>query len=102
MLDNSKSIQSRNRRVVNGLIVHDAWEWIVRLEFLNDFSDLSNLCAGTVIHRNFVLTAAHCCFGKDYVILTFKECELKFFINIISNNFLQKLSTTAESFIYKG
>ena len=73
MLDNSKTIKSRNRRVVNGMTVRESWDWIVRLEFLTDDSDLSSLCGGTVIHRNFVLTAAHCCIGKDYVIMNFKD-----------------------------
>ena len=73
MLQNAKNVKSRNRRVVNGQNLRDGWSWIVRLDFLNDFSDLSSLCGGTVIHRNFVLTAAHCCIGKDSVVMTFKE-----------------------------
>ena len=73
MLENSKIIKSRNRRVVNGLAVQSSWDWIVRLEFLTDHSDLSSLCGGTVIHRHFVLTAAHCCIGKDSVLMNFKE-----------------------------
>ena len=67
MLQNSKNLKSKNSRIINGLIVHDSWEWIVRLQFFRDDSDLSYSCGGTVIHRNFVLTAAHCCSGKDYV-----------------------------------
>ena len=73
MLQNAEHIKVRNRRVVNGLTVRDSWDWIVRLEFLTYESDMAFLCGGTVIHRNFVLTAAHCCIGRDYVILTFKE-----------------------------
>ena len=73
MLQNSKILKTRNRRVVNGMVVHKHWNWIVRLEFLTDNSDLASLCGGTVIHRYFVLTAAHCCVGKDFVIMTFKE-----------------------------
>ena len=75
MSQNAKIIKSRNRRVVNGVAVRDTWDWIVRLEFLTDNSDLSSLCGGTVIHRNFVLTAAHCCIGKDYVIMNFNEIK---------------------------
>ena len=75
MSQNAKMIKSRNRRVVNGVAVRDTWNWIVRLEFLTDNSDLLSLCGGTVIHRNFVLTAAHCCIGKDYVIMNFKEIK---------------------------
>ena len=75
MSQNAKMIKSRKRRVVNGVAVRDTWDWIVRLEFLTDNSDLSSLCGGTVIHRNFVLTAAHCCIGKDYVIMNFKEIK---------------------------
>ena len=80
MLENSKVVKSRNRRVVNGIGVHDNWDWIVRLEFLTDDSDLSSLCGGTVIHRNFILTAAHCCIGKDSVTMNFKEINRKFCI----------------------
>ena len=76
MLENSKIVKSRNRRVVNGIAVRDSWEWIVRLEFLTNDSNLASLCGGTVIHRNFVLTAAHCCIKKDSVIMNFKEIEL--------------------------
>ena len=76
MLENSKIIKSRNRRVVNGIAVRDSWEWIVRLEFLTNDSNLASLCGGTVIHRNFVLTAAHCCIKKDFVIMNFKEIKL--------------------------
>ena len=76
MLENSKIVKSRNRRVVNGIAVRDSWEWIVRLEFLTNDSNLASLCGGTVIHRNFVLTAAHCCIKKDFVIMNFKEIEL--------------------------
>ena len=66
-------IKSRNRRVVNGLTVRESWDWIVRLEFLTDWSERSSLCGGTVIHRNFVLTAAHCCVDRDFVIMNFKD-----------------------------
>ena len=76
MLENSKIVKSRNRRVVNGIAVRDSWEWIVRLEFFTNYSNLASLCGGTVIHRNFVLTAAHCCIKKDFVIMNFKEIKL--------------------------
>jgi len=73
MLENSKAVKSRNRRVVNGLAVHESWDWIVRLEFFTKDSSITELCGGTVIHRNFVLTAAHCCWGKTSVMMSFKE-----------------------------
>ena len=77
MLQNSKILKTKNRRVVNGLTVKESWDWLVRLEFLTDGSDLSSLCGGTVIHRYFILTAAHCCIGKNSVIMYFKETKTK-------------------------
>ena len=82
MLENRNSVKSRNRRVVNGVNVQDSWEWIVRLDFFTEFNDKSSLCGGTVIHRNYVLTAAHCCEGKNSVLMTFKENKLKNFQDI--------------------
>ena len=75
MLENSITMKSRNRRVVNGLAATESWDWIVRLEFLSNNSNIASLCGGTVIHKNFVLTAAHCCFGKDSVLMNFKEIQ---------------------------
>ena len=74
MRENSKTIKTRNRRIVNGLTVHSSWDWIVRLEFLGDGTNVASLCGGAVIHRNFVLTAAHCCWEKKSVLMNFKEC----------------------------
>ena len=73
MLKNRNSVKSRNRRVVNGVTVQDSWEWIVRLDFFTEFNHKSSLCSGTVVHRHFILTAAHCCDGKHSVLMTFKE-----------------------------
>ena len=76
MLDNTKIIKTRKRRVVNGVPVEFSWDWIVRLDFFTDqSSDQSSLCSGTVIHRNFILTAGHCCRGKDSVLMTFKDSK---------------------------
>ena len=48
MLQNSKTVKSRNRRVVNGLAVTNSWDWLVRLEFLSENSNIASLCGGTV------------------------------------------------------
>ena len=48
MLENSKIVKSRNRRVVNGLAVTNSWDWLVRLEFLSENSNIASLCGGTV------------------------------------------------------
>ena len=48
MLENSKTVKSRNRRVVNGLAVTNSWDWLVRLEFFSENSNIGSLCGGTV------------------------------------------------------
>ena len=48
MLENSKTVKSRNRRVVNGLAVINSWDWLVRLEFFSENSNIASLCGGTV------------------------------------------------------
>lgn len=75
MLHNTKMMTTKDRRVVNGRNVAESWNWLVRLEFLSNGSDLSSLCGGTVIHRYFILTAAHCCIGKNSVIMYLKETK---------------------------
>ena len=77
MLENSKLVKSRSRRVVNGEPVRESWDWIVRLEFLTEYNAVSSLCGGTVIQKNFILTAAHCCIEKDSVLINFKELHYK-------------------------
>ena len=74
MIDNAKIIQSKIQRVYDGLAVSENWDWIVRLEFFAN--NQMNLCSGTVIHKNFVLTSADCCIEKDFVKMNFKERNL--------------------------
>merc|ERR1712002_395808 len=49
-------------RIVNGVNANpNSWPWIVHLSF----EDNEWICGGTIINREWVLTAAHCCMNED-------------------------------------
>lgn len=45
-----------------------AWPWQVSLQVYNHGAGFVHLCGGTLLNNLTVLSAAHCCIGKSYVL----------------------------------
>ena len=53
----------QNSRIVSGTAIDGAtvqMAWVVRLEFADSNGNIQR-CAGTVVHRNWILTTRDCC-----------------------------------------
>ena len=53
----------QNSRIVSGTTIDGAtvqMAWVVRLEFADSNGNIQR-CAGTVVHRNWILTTRNCC-----------------------------------------
>ena len=54
-------MSSRLRRVMGGSQAeHGAYPWMVYIE--SKESDEAAKCGGTIIHKHWMVTAAHCCY----------------------------------------
>ena len=60
-------------RIMGGQLVNfDSMSYVVKLEFQEKQSNSFNqLCAGTVVHKHFIVTTKFCCESGDTVTITF-------------------------------
>jgi secreted trypsin-like serine protease len=53
-------------RIVNGQLAREgAWPWQVAMYFKKSNGQFGQICGGSLIHRQWVLTAAHCILSKN-------------------------------------
>jgi secreted trypsin-like serine protease len=55
------------RRIVNGEVVDVVLPWMVSLEAPDQLDRLQHYCGATLIASEWVVTAAHCVYQKDFV-----------------------------------
>lgn len=53
-------------RIVNGQLARDgAWPWQIAMYYRRSGGKFGQICGGSLIHRDWVLTAAHCIISRD-------------------------------------
>lgn len=66
------SLNNPNGRIINGQkAVSDSWLWTVSIRYLKGALLSGHVCAGTLIHNEYVVTAAHCVYkyNKDSIMV---------------------------------
>ena len=68
------SCGNTGNRIAGGIEAKkNSWPWIVNLRFEDGKSAYGSFCGGTIIEKNWVLTAAHCCKDKLKVFMNFGQ-----------------------------
>lgn len=85
----------QNSRIVSGTAIDGTtaeMAWMVRLEFTDSNGDIQR-CAGTVVHKNWILTSQDCCQVKKLKIKCFKWVNPKLSLVIPSLYSIKTMSS---------
>lgn len=73
-------------RIVGGLKASEHWPWMAAIYFRDQKLSNKLQCGGSIVHKKYILTAAHCLFSKEQIERKPKEVIVKLGLMDVKNH----------------